>query len=192
MQTNNDFYIGATVSVKPSAAVINEFMRNGWTQETVEHALSSNKWKEQEGYEESPLQEYKQGSGYIFDWGHVIEGYSSPLEDSPCHVMSWDFCLDEALNKAHSQDMCLHEFSNLCEEFLSGLNQKNWPIIVTDGGSMSSFCLYFQTLDVTDNPSAQIDNARHWGAVEFLEKILPELLVFLDERIHGGIHTLGS
>ena len=106
--SNSLFLRGETVPVRPSTAVLTEFMRNGWTQEDLDRALSDRPWDEnnfalcpEPAFAESPLESYKGSVGYLFDWGHVIEIHGAPFEGVPCYSVTWEFCLDTILSKTH-------------------------------------------------------------------------------------------
>lgn len=184
---SNEFLKGLAVPVEPSTAVLTEFMRNGWTQNDIVRALSATPWKEDEGCEESPLEKYKGGVGYFFDWGHVIESHGDPFEDVSCFYSSWEFSLDGMLSKAHQVGFCLDDLCDLCIEFIGNLEMSSWPVFLADGSAMSSFCLMIQTTDDDpDRAKNEIAEARRWIANEFFEGVLPSLLLFLDNKLQGA------
>lgn len=182
----NDLFLnGVVVKIEPSTAVLTEFMRNGWTQNDVLHALSSNLWKDEDGLEESPLEVYKGGLGYFFDWGHVIESNSEPCDDVPCFVVNWNFCLDDVLTMAHRAGKNLDDLCDLCLEFFEEIDCSSWPVFFADGASMSCFSLIIQASAESDIAAQEVVAARVWIVEEFFEDIFPSLLLFLEDELSG-------
>ena len=178
--SNNALLNGVTTSVQPSAAVLTEFMRNGWTQEDIDRMLSDATW-DPDGYSESPLEAYKGGAGYLFDWGHVIERHYAPIENTPIYGVTWNFCLDAMLSKAHRGGINLGELCDLCLDYLEDVylashrNELPWPVQPTAGQDRA--------------PSP----ARRWIATTFLDEVLPGLLTYLEDEldcVSSGVEAL--
>lgn len=183
MNPNNALYNGETVPVEPSAAVLTELMLSGWTQEKINHALSEKPWKVEEYIYGSPLEDYKRGFGYLFDWGHVIQKFSPPDEDVPCYFVTWDYCLDGMLSRAHREGLQLVDLCDMCEKYLENMNHSSWPVFLSGGAPMSSFTLHILTTDASGIALLEIERARKWMANIFLDKVLPDLLDFLEDKI---------
>jgi len=174
----------------PSGSLLALFSRMGMSQEAIDQEV--NRLKNQlEQFEdlstESPLDLYKGGVGYRFKWGHIVENYGAPDEDTPCFTVSWDVCLDEILSKAHNFGMHLDQLCYLCERFLYSLDHRSWPVFIADGADMSSFQLYSQASINSDCASQELADTRIWVATEFLEKILPALLTYLTGALENEI-----
>jgi hypothetical protein len=198
VMSNNALLNGVTTSVQPSAAVLTEFMRNGWTQEDIDRMLSDATW-DPDGYSESPLEAYKGGAGYLFDWGHVIERHYAPIENTPIYGVTWNFCLDAMLSKAHRGGINLGELCDLCLDYLEDVylashrNELPWPVQPTEGGSMSCFELHRQSTERSDMAAQEEDAARRWIATTFLDEVLPGLLTYLEDEldcVSSGVEAL--
>jgi len=120
MNSNNALYNGEVIPIKPSMAVLTEFTLNGWTPEEIDRELSMESLKNEEDV--FPLEGYKGGVGYMFDWGHVIEKLSPPDDGVPCYLATWEFCLDEILSRAHRSGMHLSDLCDICFEYLDNLD----------------------------------------------------------------------
>lgn len=188
---NDALLKGIASPVQPSAAVLTEFMRNGWSHEDIDRMLSDEPW-DPNGYAESPLEAYKGGVGYQCDWGHIIESHCSPEEDTPVYGVSWNFCLDAMLSKAHRAGFNLDELCDICLYYLEDVslyscrNKNPWPVLLTDGVEMSCFELYIQSTEHSDMAAQEIEVARRWIATTFLKDVLPGLITYLDDELSGS------
>ena len=188
------FWRGEVVPVAPSAAVITTFMLNGWTHEDVARALSQEPWDaenfakcpDEPMFAESPLEAYKGGVGYQFEWGHVIECFGAPVDDYvPNYCIFWEFCLDDILTKFHQEGRHLDELSDLCLDFIEsvGHKDKSWQAEPSEGDQMSCFAMHIITQDASDKAAQEVETARQWMAKFFLIKVVPDLLEYLETQL---------
>ncbi len=171
----------------PSGSLIDEFERLKLTPVEIEREIAAfkNRMLNVEEYSESPFSAYKNGFGYIFKWGYILEHDTAPVEANFFHFFDWEFCLDTMLYKAHKIRMPMEQLSDLCVNYLYSLDKESWPVIVTDGSETSSFGLIRLAHRNSGQAAKELKSTRRWLAKEFVLKILPDLISHLNEILEN-------
>lgn len=162
-----NFLSRKAVAIHPSAVTLAEFQNYGWTQEDIDKAL-------------------KNGTGYNFDWGHIVEQIFERAQDHKhgyIKSVTWYFCLDKMLAKFHQAGGNLGELSELSLNYIGRLKRQgesSWPVELSDDDSFEAFSLGVSTDDNTEYGEKKINDARCWIAEIFLVKHLPSLIQYLD------------
>ena len=132
----------------------------------------------------TPYEQYAQGEGYNFSWGHI-------LERRMAQFIFWDFCLSNLLTQFQSRGMGLNELQRIVFDVLEAEVECTGSEPVTAVGLTDGWKIYPGTAISAFTMVihfASEEKARDWTAETLLEEVVPKAIAVAMQVLKRNAH----